>query len=398
MNIILFDGPEHLDLLPFTYTRPTAAIRCGIYTSAERWSFIFSENVSYLTQPHLSKKYEFVVADQNLLINGSFIPDLVLIEEVKILKINEALYSGKNLIAVCCDQKSAQSFELATFEPIKKIQTQSTLLCHFAKLWHLFTFNDQAIRLDYHLITSNRKGQDISVGNTLIDSQNIFVEAGAKVQGAYLNASTGPIYIGKNAEVMEGTFIRGPFALCDHAATKIGAKVYGATTIGPHCKVGGEVNNIIMFGYSNKGHDGFMGNAVIGEWCNIGADSNCSNLKNNYADVKIWSHPQNKFEKTGLTFCGLMMADHAKCGINTMFNTATVIGVAANVFGAGFPRNFVPAFAWGGAHGFETFQLSKAFDMAIQMSKRRGIDFNEQDQAILAHVFESTKDQRVWDL
>ena len=228
----------------------------------------------------------------------------------------------------------------------------------------------------------------------VISPENIFIEEGAKLEFVTLNASTGPIYIGKNAEIMEGSVIRGPFALCEEAQVKLASKVYGATTVGPYCRIGGEVNNSVLFGYSNKGHEGFLGNSVLGEWCNIGADSNNSNLKNNYEEVKLWSYETEGFEKTGLQFCGLMMGDHSKCGINTMFNTGTVVGVSTNIFGSGFPRNFVPSFSWGGASGFTTYITKKAFETARIAMARRHVDFDEQEAKILEHVFEETKKWR----
>jgi UDP-N-acetylglucosamine diphosphorylase/glucosamine-1-phosphate N-acetyltransferase len=240
-------------------------------------------------------------------------------------------------------------------------------------------------------LTEGRKSQPISKSVNTIAKENIFIEEGAKLEFVTLNASTGPIYIGKNTEIMEGSMIRGPFALCEGAGVKLGAKVYGATTVGPYSKIGGEVNNSVLFGYSNKGHDGFLGNSVLGEWCNIGADSNNSNLKNNYEEVKLWSYETESFEKTGLQFCGLMMGDHSKCGINTMFNTGTVVGVSANIFGAGFPRNFVPSFSWGGAAGFTVYMTRKAFETARLVMSRRGVDFDEKEAKILQHVFEDTK-------
>ena len=243
-------------------------------------------------------------------------------------------------------------------------------------------------------MTTGRSSQTLSDTNLLLGAENIFIEEGAKVEGAILNATTGPIYIGANSEIMEGSIVRGPLAMCPNSVLKLGSKIYGATTLGPFCKVGGEVNNSVLMGYSNKGHDGFLGNSVLGEWCNIGADSNNSNLKNNYADVRLWSEQMSCFEKTGLQFCGLIMADHSKCGINTMFNTGTVVGVSANIFGAGFPRNFVPSFAWGGTTGYSTYQLPKVFEVAEKVMARRGIDFDENDKAILEKVYELTTKQR----
>jgi UDP-N-acetylglucosamine diphosphorylase/glucosamine-1-phosphate N-acetyltransferase len=260
--------------------------------------------------------------------------------------------------------------------------------------WDIFAKNDTALRADFELVTQDRKSQPIPKSVNVIAPENIFIEEGAKLEFVTLNASTGPIYIGKDAEIMEGSVIRGPFALCEGAGVKLASKVYGATTVGPYSKIGGEVNNSVLFAYSNKGHDGFLGNSVLGEWCNIGADSNNSNLKNNYEEVKLWSYETEGFAKTGLQFCGLMMGDHSKCGINTMFNTGTVVGVSANIFGSGFPRNFVPSFSWGGAAGFTTYTTSKAFATAKLVMSRRNVEFDEKEQAILEHVFEETKKWR----
>src|SRR5690606_24924204 len=247
---------------------------------------------------------------------------------------------------------------------------------------------------DFELLTDGRRSQPIPATNNIINGQNIFIEEGAKLEFVTLNASFGPIYIGKDAEIMEGSIIRGPFALCEHATVKLGAKIYGPTTVGPHSKVGGEVNNSVIFGYSNKGHDGFMGNSVLGEWCNLGADTNNSNLKNNYAEVRLWDYNTESFARTGLQFCGLMMGDHSKCGINTMFNTGTVVGVSANIFGSGFPRNFIPSYSWGGAAGMTTFKTDKAFEVAREVMKRRNLEFTEQDEKIMEHVFEITAKYR----
>ena len=260
--------------------------------------------------------------------------------------------------------------------------------------WDIFSKNDAAIREDFERLTEDRKSQPIPKSVQTIAKENIFIEEGAKLEFVTLNASLGPIYIGKDSEIMEGSVIRGPFALCDNAVVKMASKIYGATTVGPYSRIGGEVKNAVFFSYSNKGHDGFLGDSVLGEWCNIGADSNNSNLKNNYEEVKLWSYQTEGFEKTGLQFCGLMMGDHSKCGINTMFNTGTVVGVSANIFGSGFPRNFVPSFSWGGASGFTTYVTKKAFETARLVMSRRNIDFDEKEAAILEHVFEETKKWR----
>ena len=261
-------------------------------------------------------------------------------------------------------------------------------------LWDVFSENGTELESDYKLFTQGRTSQTPNDTNTIIAPENVFIEEGAIVNAAIINASSGPVYIGANAQVMEGSIIRGPFALCQYSQTKLGAKIYGPTTIGPYSKVGGELNNVVIFGYSNKGHDGFLGNSVLGEWCNIGADSNNSNLKNNYAQVRLWNYTAERFTSTGLQFCGLIMGDHSKCAINTMFNTGTVVGVSANIFGAGFPRNFIPSFSWGGPQGQSTFQISKAIETTKKVMERRQILLNDTDTSILTKVFELSEKYR----
>lgn len=395
MNYILFDNQKDWEnLLPFTYTRPVAAIRIGILTIAEKWAAHLNTGVSYLTQGYLQQKFPIALSKTNVFINGSICPNEQLVNEICQLKEGEALVKGDVMIAFY-NQLFVELVDVAA--SFKLIETQSDTHIHITQPYHIFALNGQAIEEDFAFITKGRQSQKISASNQVIAPENIFIEEGAKVECSILNASTGPIYIAKDAEVMEGCKIRGPFALGEHAGLKMDAKIYGPTTVGPYCKVGGEVSNSVFFAYSNKGHDGFVGNAVIGEWVNMGADTNNSNLKNTYDEVKLWSYPKQKFEKTGLTFCGLMMADHAKCGINTMFNTGTVVGVGANLFGAGFPRNYIPDFAWGGALGYETFVLNKFFKTAEAVLKRRNIDLTEIDREILTHVYNETKQYRNWE-
>lgn len=389
MNYILFDGPNRNQLLPFTFTRPVADIRVGILTIREKWEKYLGYTTTTLTEDYLMGKYPMVEMDENIMINASFLPNEVLIEMVMALEPNQAIFKEDEVVAFYTKDTQEEidfdTYEVLDFkEDCLKIENS----------WDIFAKNDLALREDFELITSDRTSQIIPKSVNVISPENIFVEKGAKLEFVTLNASTGPIYIGKNTEIMEGSIIRGPFALCEEAQVKMGAKIYGATTIGPHCRVGGEVNNSIMFAYSNKGHDGFLGNSVLGEWCNIGADSNNSNLKNNYEEVKLWSYGSDKFEKTGLQFCGLMMGDHSKCGINTMFNTGTVVGVSSNIFGSGFPRNFIPSFSWGGASGFTTYLTNKAFQTAKIVMSRRNVEFTEEDARIMEHIFEFTKKYR----
>jgi UDP-N-acetylglucosamine diphosphorylase/glucosamine-1-phosphate N-acetyltransferase len=389
MNYILFDGTVREALLPFTFTRPVADIRVGILTIREKWEKYLGTTTTTLTEEYLSDKYPMVELEENVMINASYLPNPILVELVSNLQPNQAIFKESEVIAFYT-QESQEEVDFDTYEIIEYADD-----CLFiAHTWDIFSKNDAALREDFELITEGRKSQSIPNSVNTIASENIFIEEGAVLEFVTLNASTGPIYIGKNAEIMEGSVIRGPFALCESGRVKLATKVYGATTVGPHAVIGGEVNNSVLFGYSNKGHDGFLGNSVLGEWCNIGADSNNSNLKNNYEEVKLWSYETERFAKTGLQFCGLMMGDHSKCGINTMFNTGTVVGVSANIFGSGFPRNFVPSFSWGGASGFETYLTKKAFEVAKVVMLRRQVEFTEQDQAILEHVFEETKKWR----
>jgi UDP-N-acetylglucosamine diphosphorylase/glucosamine-1-phosphate N-acetyltransferase len=386
MNYILFDGTVRTALLPFTFTRPVADIRVGILTIREKWEKYLDSTTTTLTEEYLSEKYPMVELEENVMINASFLPTNELSEMVSNLTTNQAIFKNDEVVAFFTndsqDEVDFDSFEIIEF-------TNDCL--RIEHTWDIFSKNDAAIREDFQLLTEDRKSQPIPKSVNVIAPENLFIEEGAKFEFVTLNASTGPIYIGKNAEIMEGSVIRGPFALCESGRVKLASKVYGGTTVGPFSVIGGEVSNSVLFGYSNKGHDGFLGNSVLGEWCNLGADTNNSNLKNNYEEVKLWSYETENFAKIGLQFCGLMMGDHSKCGINTMFNTGTVVGVSANIFGAGFPRNFISSFSWGGASGFTTYITKKAFEVAKIVMARRNVEFTEQDAKILEHVFELEK-------
>lgn len=389
MNYILFDGPSRNALLPFTFTRPVADILIGIMTIRQKWEMRLGSTTTTLTEEYLSEKFPMVELEENVMINASFLPNDVLVEMVSNLESNQAIFKGDEVIAFYTDENQ-EEVDFDTYEIIEYEEECLTV----EHTWDIFSKNDAALREDFEFLTEDRKSQPIPKSVNAIAPENIFIEEGAKLEYVTLNATAGPIYIGKDSEIMEGSVIRGPFALCENATVKMAAKIYGATTVGPYSRIGGEVNNSVLFGYSNKGHDGFLGNSVVGEWCNIGADSNNSNLKNNYEEVKLWSYETEGFAKTGLQFCGLMMGDHSKCGINTMFNTGTVVGVSANIFGSGFPRNFIPSFSWGGASGFTTYITKKAFETARLVMARRNVDFDEREAAILEHVFEETKKWR----
>ncbi|MDF4221971.1 GlmU family protein [Maribacter sp. M208] len=389
MNFILFDGPRRNHLLPFTFTRPVSEIRVGIMTLKERWEAYLKASVTSLTEAYLSVKYPVILEDNNVFIDASILPSKYLITIVGSLKAGEVIKLGEVVIAYC--SSSVKTIE--ELQDFKKIDFNEDIV-QINSTWDIFDKNADILQSDFDFITEGRKSQPISDTNRVIHPERIFLEEGARVEFSILNATDGPIYLGKNSEIWEGSLVRGALALCDNAIIKMGGKLYGATTIGPFSKVCGEVSNSVIFGYSSKGHEGYLGNAVLGEWCNIGADSNNSNLKNNYAKVRLWDYATERFEQTGLQFCGLMMGDHSKTAINTMFNTGTVIGVNSNIYVPGFPRNFVPSFSWGGASGFTTYQPAKAFDAAKVMMARRGVEFNEVEADILTHVFELTKKWR----
>ncbi len=389
MNYILFDGPYRDNLLPFTFTKPVADLRIGILTIREKWELFLKTTTTTVTEDYLSEKYPMVELENNVMINASVIPSKDLVEQIKSLKHNQAIFYNEELIAFF----SLSNVETIDFELFDKINLNEEPIL-IKNTWDIFSNNGIALQRDYEKITEGRKSLPIPDSVNVVNPEQIFIEEGATLNFVTINASKGPVYIGKNSEIMEGSIIRGPLALCEGAVLKLGTKIYGPTTVGPYSKVGGEVNNSVISGYSNKGHDGFLGNSVIGEWCNLGADTNTSNLKNNYAEVRLWDYESGRFASTGLQFCGLMMGDHSKCAINTMFNTGTVVGVCANIFGSGFPRNFVPSFSWGGSQGFTTYLTSKAFEVAKIVMSRRNVEFTEQDEYILTTIFNQTEDFR----
>ena len=390
MNLILFDDPDiRINLLPFTFTRPVACLRVGILTIGEKWEKWLGSKPSFKTEAYLQEKYPLAATGDSLLINGAVCPDLKLVDSVKALPSGYFLVKGTVLIA--------------TRNPASEMSSQNTVeypgeVTVIDRPWKIFRENGAQLRIDFALVTSGRKSAPINDPHTRVyGEQNIFLEEGVYIRAAILNAETGPIYLGKNSIVQEGAMIRGAFALGEEGHINMGAKIRGDATVGPYCKVGGEVSNSVLLSYSNKAHDGYLGNSVIGEWCNLGADTNTSNLKNNYDAVKLWNHSAQDFADTGLQFCGLMMGDHSKCSINTMFNTATMVDVSSNVFGTGFPKKYIPSFAWGGSNGFVTFQPDKALETAERVMSRRNVVMSELDKAILLHVYEITASGRIWE-
>jgi len=399
MNIILFDDDTREKLLPLTYTRPVGKIRVGILTIQEKWEKYFGAKVSFITQDYLSDKFPIQIEDKNYVINASILPSFHICKLIEQLQENEALLKEGDLVAALLNRQQFDNLiqnedinELAGFE------IGETPLLRIKQLSDIFSINAEAIKNDFDLVTKNRESIPLPSYARAIGRENIFIEEGADLSICMINATEGPVYIGKDAKILEGCLIRGPFVLGDHAVLKMGAKIYGGTSIGPHCKVGGEVNNVVMLGYSNKGHDGYLGNAVIGEWCNLGAATNNSNLKNNYTEVKLWDYSSSSFVKTGLQFCGLIMGDHSKAGINTMFNTGTVVGVACNVYGAGFQKNFIPSFSWGGPDSsYKTHRIDKVLETAALVLERRGLKLDENDQNIMKHIFDYSSEFRGWE-
>ena len=388
MTINLFDDKSWLSLRPLTFTRPVADLRIGILTIAEKWAKHLNASFGYQTQDYLSAKFAPEHAD--LYINGAVCPNDDLIDSILNLKPHQGLYFEDLCIAIKLEQSSKSiDFGSVTVDrinfdyPFVRIQFPEDI----------FKANNDELKADFALLTKGKISGKLSNTNILL-GENIFIEEGATAECSTFNSLQGPIYLGKNAQVWEGCNIRGSFALCENSQVKMGAKIYGQTTIGPYSRVGGEINNAVIWGYSSKGHEGYLGNSVMGQWCNIGADSNNSNLKNNYAEVKLWDYERERFRETGLQFCGLIMADHSKCAINTMFNTGTVAGVSANIFGAGFPRNFIPDFAWGGAQGFEVYSLDKMLATAAKVYERRNMELDQVEIGIITEIFERTKKHR----
>ncbi|MDR2122648.1 MAG: GlmU family protein [Flavobacteriaceae bacterium] len=383
MNVILFDGKERSNLLPLTFTRPVAELRMGILTFTERWKRILqTEKISYLTQDYLSEKYPVHVETRNVFINPVYFPDQNLILTLKNLKPGEALFFDQDLVAA---NSTFEDFQLLKFTKKIKLEFISFSIQY---PWDLFSYNSRAVSYDFDLITRGRKSCSLPETVKIIgDPSNIFVEEGVEAEHVILNTKGGEIYLGKNSEIMEGAMVRGSLALCEGAKINMGAKIYGGTTIGPYSKIGGEVNNIVVTGYSNKGHEGFLGNSVLGEWCNLGADTNSSNMKNNYAEVKFWNYPKAGFVRTGLQFAGLIMGDHSKSAINTQFNTGTVVGVSANIFTSGFPPNIIKSFSWGGKSESPLFKIEKALEVATIAMKRRNVELTEIDKKILKHIY-----------
>lgn len=373
MNLVLSDQQARLKFAPLTLTRPVGALRCGLFTNAERWQkWLPTAQIGFDTAEYLQTKFP---KNEGILVSAQLIPNEEVVVAIQALPSNTSLFLEDIWLATNGEALSKMSFT-----------GERPIILN--ERWDLFQLNDAVLRADFKLATQQQVSMPLSESNLLIGPEDqLFIEEGAQIEGAILNTKEGPIYIAKNAEVMEGALLRGPIAILEGAVVKMGAKIYGATTIGPECRVGGEVSNCVLAGYSNKGHDGFIGNALLGEWCNLGADTNSSNLKNNYGLVNTYSYDKQAQVKTPLQFMGVCMGDHSKTAINVQFNTATVVGVSANIFCSTFPEKHIPSFSWVGDQTTEIFELEKAIEAAKAMMSRRKIPFTEGDQLIFETLF-----------
>ena len=390
MNITLFDSIYHKQLLPLTYTKPVASLRVGILTIQEKWEKYAKTKVAVRTQDYLAKKFNSNTDGARMGINASILPNKAIFGELEDLETEHILMKNGTVLAINPLPNSSENLDEILVN-YKIVESQVGFL-QVKNVWDIFALNDTEIRNDLELIKPFKTFVKPSETNQIIGNE-VYIEEGAKVECAILNSTTGPIYVAKDAEIMEGSIIRGPLALCENGVIKMGAKIYGATTIGPFSKVGGEINNCVIQAYSNKGHDGFLGNSVLGEWCNLGADTNNSNLKNNYQSVDVYSYTEEKYVDTELQFCGLIMGDHSKSAINTMFNTGTIVGVSCNIYGADFPSKFIPSFSWGGRRPM-IYKVEKALDTAKIVCARRDIEVTEEDVKIMEHIFEETSKYR----
>lgn len=394
-QIILFDDSKiRSNLLPFTFTRPVADIRVGILKIKEKWEKHLTLPAGFFTEDYLQAKFPFQNSP-SVFINGGLCPDENLVSAIQDLKSEESLWKDEYLLAA--KTTSPSNFKEALL-PRKYALQYTEPITLLTQKWHLFQFNGEEIRRDFQLVTTRRISAGCSDPYTHIYNEpSVFIEPGAKIKASIINAEAGPVYIGKRVQILEGSLIKGPFAICEDAILSMGAKMRGEITIGPKCKVGGEVSNSVFLGYSNKSHDGYLGNSVVGEWCNLGANTNVSNLKNNYSPIRVWDYAKGGYNETGLQFCGSFIGDHSKFGISSMLNSGTVVGVGANVFGEGFPRKLIPSFAWGGVGGFSTFELKKFEDTARKCMEFKDENFGEEDRSIIQRIFDLTRPYRIWD-
>ena len=396
MQGVLFDSHWRQDLLPLTYARPAGELRCGILTLREKWERVLQLPVATAGVDYLRELFPPEAGEDNLLINAHLLPDPAVVSWLRQLPPDKAWFQGGKLVAARTDRSGLTAFLSSGDNTIADANEVPSLPLRFIRRpADLFSLNEQEILRDFQLVTAGRESAPLSATNTLIGPRDqLFLEAGVTVEACILNVSAGPIYIGADAVILEGAMIKGPMAAGAGAILKMGAKVYGGTTVGPHCKVGGEISNVIFQANTNKGHDGYLGNAFIGEWCNLGADTNASNLKNDYGSVKTWSYRAEAMVDSGLQFHGLIMGDHSKTAINTMLNTGASVGFSSNVFGTGFPPAFLPSFIWGGVNDRQTYRLDKALATARRVMQRRGQEMTEAHERVFARIFADSETYR----
>lgn len=406
MQYVLFDDISFYDLWPLTMTRPVSDLRVGIDRLSEKWARALGAHPVCMAFSYLQPRFSSIDPHaDSLCINAKFIPNAELAREiVEGCPPDHYLIGPKSeVLAFRCQPQQLGAFDgIVTVEILEAAGLKSLHAPEHNRPairypWDIFRLNGQCIREDFAHLARAKSEQPSDRHTIIYGADNVYISPGVKMRAAVINAEDGPVYFGEGVDVQEGALVHGAHAFCDHVTLNMGVKLRGDTTVGPWSKVGGEIANSVIHGYSNKGHDGYLGNSVLGQWCNLGADSNTSNLKNNYTEVRVWNYRQERFAKTGTIFCGLIMGDHSKSGINTMFNTGTVVGVSANIFGAGYPRNFIPSFSWGGASGISTFALDKAYEVAEAVMGRRKIPLDQHEKDILRHVFGVTEKFRNWD-
>lgn len=391
-NFILFDDTNRHFLYPFTIARPVSSLRIGILTIAEKWNLLLGSETSCLTEPFLQEKYNVKAGKDNILINAAFLPNAKLIEKILLLNPDQALVKDDHPIAVRLTAENLHNFSLGLYEKITSIEFEESVN-QITNSWDILKINKEEIEKDYSILTSGSSSQALSSTNTVLGNK-LFIEKGAAIEGTFFDTRKGAVYVGENACIMPGTIIEGPVAICNNATIKMGTHLYAGTTIGMWCKAGGEISNSILSAYSAKAHDGYLGDSILGEWCNLGAGTITSNLKNNYELVKSWSYSDKRFVNTGLQFLGLLMGDHSKSGIHTMFNSGTTVGMACNVFGDGYQRNFIPSFSWGGTAGFRKHKINEVIETARSVFKRRNMELSESEKQILIQTFHLISENR----
>ena len=385
-NYLLFDDPSWDHLLPLTLTRPVCEIRVGIMTLRERWELLIGNRMQFVTQDYLSEAFSAEILDDNVIINGSVLANPFLAKLIQELDPQEALLYQDSLIAA---RLSGDQFEQLVagdeIEELQGINLRDTPVVQIKHPWDIWQLAGIAIREDIEFMKLKPTSK-IPRHCTYLGDGELYIDPSAQVLASTLNTTDGPIYIGPDAVIMEGSHLRGPLAIGTHSTVKMGTRITGDTSIGPHCKVGGEISNSVIFGFSNKGHDGYLGNSVIGEWCNLGADTNTSNLKNNYGEVSFYDYAENKFISSGSIFGGVIIGDHTKCSINTMINTGSSFGVGCNIYDGGFPPKVIPSFSWGNRENRTVYSLDKFISTAKIVMSRRQVELSDPMVRVLSHI------------